>query len=137
MEEGRRRFGGVASLDAESTWRRYRKDGCDLAKVGNAEANQTTPGARSSSAGPNVRNCRCAAGLRHRFPGMEGMTMRAEELVQAWLNELCGPDDWGTARDMAKASGVILLAPCDLASALVTGAVDKEDGDWKRSLGSV
>ena len=61
----------------------------------------------------------------------------AEELIQARLNELRGPDDWGTARDMAETSGVILLAPCDLVSALVTDAVDKEDGDWKRSLGSV
>ena len=63
--------------------------------------------------------------------------MPAEELVLAWLNELRGPDDWGTARDMAEANGVTLLAACGVASALVTGVVDKEDGDWKRSLGSV
>ena len=54
VEKGRRRFGGVASLDAESTWGRYRKHGCDRAKAGNAAANPTNPGARSSSAGPNV-----------------------------------------------------------------------------------
>ena len=63
--------------------------------------------------------------------------MLAEELVQAWLNELPGPGDWGTARDMAEAGGVILFAPCAIPSALVLGVVDKEDGDWKRSLGSV
>ena len=63
--------------------------------------------------------------------------MPAEELVLAWLNELRGPDDWGTARDMAEANGVTLLPACGVGSALVTGMVDKEDGDRERSLGSV
>ena len=35
---------------------------------------------------------------------------------------------------MAEANGVTLLAACGVASALVTGVVDKEDGDRERSL---
>ena len=98
---GRRRSGGDASRDAETAWRRYRNGECGRAKAGNPPANPANPGARSSSPGPNVRNCRCAAGSRHRFSGTEGTIMPAEKLVRACLNELRGSDDLCTARDMA------------------------------------
>lgn len=62
------------------------------------------------------------------------MIMPAEELVLAWLTELRDPNDLGTARDVTEANGGTLLAACGVASALVTGVVDKEHDDRERNL---
>ena len=60
--------------------------------------------------------------------------MPAEELVRACVNELRGSDDLGTAPDITEANRVALLVTRGVASGLVSGAVDGEDGDWECSL---
>ena len=60
--------------------------------------------------------------------------MPAEELVRACLNELRGLDHLDTARDMAKVNRSALLGTRGVASGLVSGAADGEDGDQERCL---
>ena len=60
----------------------------------------------------------------------EGVTMPAEDLVRACLNELRASDDPGIARDMAEANRVALLGTQGVASALVTGAAGAGRGGW-------